>query len=215
LSTRAFPRLVFVVFASACVLCERAHAHDGHDAAAIDAASGAVERGADRLILHLRSGKTRELKDGNCKATYGTPDCLHHVYELHEYDRDRGVFVVAVACDECNLYLIIDDRSGLGTYFDSVPAFSPSGDVALEVVTGEQDYVRKRQALKIWQRLKRKFRLAWSRPIPAGSSYTVRAVAEDRIDIDETTGNGAANAISIARHGASWHTPKLKVSKRD
>ncbi len=201
-----------LMFAATLLLSARADAGDPEDnTAELKAAAGAAERDGDRLILHLRSGKTVTFEDLPLCVAGMPPTCLAHWYRFHSYDRSKGLFVIWMPCDECQGYLIVDDRSGKETDLYNEPHFSPNGNLAVELVYGEDSgYSGDRPAVNIWRRVGAKFKREWSTPIVAEHNYSVLGwSSNDRVDVEELTQasrreDPSTRVFSVVRDGKRW-----------
>lgn len=204
-------RSLFV--ASTLLLCASAQARvSENEVAALAATAGAVERIGTRLVIHLRSGKTKELADG--------PDCYDERikantcfgYEFQRYDRARGVFVVMQYYYEGADYVIVDDRTGQHSLLNADPIFSPMGDVAIELVYGESHYYPGNPRMSAWRRSPSgKFEREWTTPIAEGDEYfsvlgwsSNDGIDIERIEPESWNSDGGARKFSIARDGKTW-----------
>jgi hypothetical protein len=181
---------------------------------AMQAARGAAVRDGDRLTLHLRSGRAKSYVDvpyASCFSPDAKPDCLAHFYTLHAYDDVIGLFVLKVPCDECVYYIIVDHRSGDETYLEAEPHFSPIGDVAIELVYGEQRHYVNGPAVNVWRRVGGTFKREWWKPIVFDDSYSVLGWrSNSHVDIEAITQaswrkEGGTRRFSVVRRGATWH----------
>ena len=207
--------LALILVASLLSLPIGARAGDD-EAAVLASTAGAVEQDGDHFVIHLKSGKIK---------LYGCPpktDCS--AVWLDAYDRAGRVFVFHLSDGDIDEYSLVDDRTGATTYLDRAPSFSPTGDVAVELVYGENiASFNQRPAINIWRRSGGKFKREWSRPIVAEGDYTVVGwLSNDRVDIkaviptgwtgrERITAGRGTKIISVIRKAKGWRVVSKKV----
>lgn len=122
---------------------------------AVKAANAQAERHGKRLVLHLKSGVSKNYDDKpECDTLETESEC--QIYILVAYINSFHHFVVTKVYYEAAVYILVDDTTGQETVLNSFPRYSPSGQHVLMFEGEERD-----DTVEIWHRVNHGFIREW------------------------------------------------------
>lgn len=122
----------------------------------------AIRKG-DSLLLELNSGTTRTFRNRpECNQEARETSCQEYFLVVHA--SSRHAFIVAKLYYESLEFLVVDDATGEETTLRGLPAFSPSGNHLVVLLSNDAQIGF---AVQIWSREEHRFVLKWT-----GSPYT-------------------------------------------